>query len=316
MSLVSIVKGNNFQDGIERSSITFIVDRDQDGDPYFSLAQEYYLTDEKNQTDYVVDDCKSLECILESLTRLSKNNSTPWGKINIVVHGNPWTGLSLYTTECSENRTMTQSIITELVNGNLPTLDKWIIDDESVIEFIACGLGQNEVLIEALRMAFVGWSKAPAEVLSSSFFINFFRHEDGHVERRNLEPHYAFYRTAYRPANLHIAEQLTQRYPQKSIDWMSSIDKNEWQDRSEVFSKRFNVPVDWRVSLTASSHYEWNTESDKIDFISDQKDLVEVLEAYSIPIEKFRWNISKEKNYIHIKGKATVLCILQEMTVS
>lgn len=309
--MTAVVLGRGESGDVDRPSITFIVDTDQDGDSYFLLAKEYYLR-QAGRTDYVIDECLSLECILTYLSSASFHSHLPWGQVNVVAHGNPWTGLSLQTLEDVAGRTVTNSIIAELVNGNIVPLDTALVDRETRIEFIACGLGQNVVLLEALEMAVVGLRELPPEVTSSSFFVDFFRDDMGNVEKRYLMPHYAFYRTAYRPANLHLARQLSQRYPNASIDWLSGMDRTRWIDRSDVFSKRFNVPINWKVPLPQGQSPSLNSESEKIDFIAKQEDLVTLLTEYDIPIDKFRWNISIEKNYIQIKGKATVLCVLEE----
>ena len=82
-----------------------------------------------------------------------------------------------------------------------------------------------------------------------------------------------------------------------------------------MFHTKFNVPIVWNVALDVpAERVQIESKHDEIDFVRAQEDLMELLEKYNIPIEKFRWNISiKEKEgkaHATIKGKSTVVCVL------
>ena len=77
------------------------------------------------------------------------------------------------------------------------------------------------------------------------------------------------------------------------------------------------MPVLWNVTLDVpAERVEIESEYDKIEFVRAQDDLMEVLNKFDIPIEKFRWQMSiteqEGKAKVKIKGKSTVLCVLSE----
>ena len=50
-----------------------------------------------------------------------------------------------------------------------------------------------------------------------------------------------------------------------------------------------------------------------MDFVSEQDEMAMALYELGIPLEKYRWTIkiSEEKKTLLIKGKTTILCVLQ-----
>ena len=65
-----------------RPSVTFILGEDEkESDRFYALAKEYYLTDEVAQTDYFVDNCRSLHEVRNYLA--NRKSDSPLSLIHI-----------------------------------------------------------------------------------------------------------------------------------------------------------------------------------------------------------------------------------------
>lgn len=296
-----------------RPSVTFILGADEkDSNQFYTLAKEFYLTNQEEQTDYFVDTCRSLFAVREFLNNNSENIA--WGKINLVLHSNQWTGMSIPVMPDGE-RTSVESVFESIQDETFLPLGNSIVNQDTGMNFISCGLGKNKDLLYAMQLAFGGFDDQQPSINSSEDFVYFGYDERQQVVSRKLSPYYAFYRTAYKPADLHIERQFQNRYPNVPIDWLAAMNTKNATDEVDVFHTKFNVPIVWNVALDVpAERVQIESKYDEIDFVRAQEDLMELLEKYNIPIEKFRWNISiteKEgKAQATIKGKSTVVCVL------
>ncbi len=299
----------------KRKSITFILGEDESmKDQYYELAKKYHLLNKAEKTDYFIDDCRSLIAVRDYLEKIANENNIKWGTINIVVHSNQWTGMSVPISTKGE-RTNVDALLNSIFDGSfIPVADQYL-DSNSTMNIKACGLGQNIDLMDALQMAFGGMDNEQPMIHSSSFFIQYFENEYGEIESKELEPFYAFYKTAYKPADLHIEKQFQKRYPNEKIDWLAIL-SNQQSEIDGIFSKKFNVPIEWEVILPKDEKdNDFKSEKDKLAFVKQQADLMELLNRFNIPIEKFRWNITSKLRdsgvVLKINGKATVVCVLR-----
>lgn len=308
---------NNLCDSIERKSITFILGEDANvKDQYYELAKRYHLINSIEKTDYFIDTCRSLLAVRNQLESLASENHIKWGDINLIVHSNQWTGMSVPILP-SGTRTNVDDLIASIVNGSFAPVSDYYLDRHSEMKIKACGLGQNKALIEALQLAFGGMDEERPIIHSSKNFIQYFENDFGEIVSKELEPFYAFYKTAYRPANLHIENQFMQRYPNEPIEWLDVLERHENRGIG-LFTKRFNVPIEWEVMLSKDEKVsDFELEKDKLAFVNRQEDLMKILNEFNIPIEKFRWTLTSELHndsvVVKIKGKSTVVCILREV---
>lgn len=309
----------NPQQNIElpSKSITFILGEDENlKDQYYELAKKYHLVNATAKTDYFIDDCRSLIAVRNQLEKIAAENNIKWGEVNLIVHSNQWTGMSVPISAKGE-RTNVDALINSIFDGTFLPVDDRYLNANTKMNIKACGLGQNADLMEALKMAFGGVDDEQPTIHSSSFFIQYFENEFGEIESKELEPFYAFYKTAYKPADLHIEKQFQKRYPKEQINWLEIL-TNHQHEINGIFSKKFNVPIEWNVILPKDEKVgDFKSEKDKLAFVNQQADLMEVLNRFNIPVEKFRWNITSELQdeevVVKIKGKATVVCILREI---
>ncbi|NNF21379.1 MAG: hypothetical protein HKN67_05525, partial [Saprospiraceae bacterium] len=79
----------------QRKSITFIMGEDKTETSYYTNAREHFVLNKYEKTDFVVNSCRTLACVIEYLNHSEERGMYPWSVINIVAHGNPKTGLNL-----------------------------------------------------------------------------------------------------------------------------------------------------------------------------------------------------------------------------
>ena len=299
----------------ERPSITFVVGDDEVNEAYFSHSKRFFLFDRSAKTDYFVDSCTSLLSIRNHLEQSLPEGQEAWGAVNVVCHSNQWTGMKVSLDGRSE-RTNLEALLESVANGQFKPLSNNVLDRHSLIDIKACGLGQNENLMAALQLAFGGNDQEVPGVRSSKNFV-YFSQEEGAIELKSLKPYYAFYKTANRPANIHLAKQFSQRYPDADIDWLTAMQLREPRWEGDAFHTRFNVPVKWDLIFDKNApELEVLKTKGELAFVKSQPALMSLLSKYEIPVDKFRWTISKEKVgkevQVTIKGKSTVLCVMQE----
>ncbi len=297
-----------------RPSAIFILGEDKGhSNAYYSLAKEYYLPLENPYT-YVASDCRSLESLMQFLRMRLPCNAEGWGRIILIVHGNPWTGLSIPVND-GRHRVSAESLVDAIQSGDLQSLPDSVVDEETVIEVKACALGYNSDLLHLLGIGIGGFDDERPHVVASTNFIYYILKVSGEVAQFEARPYFAFYKTGYRPPNFLLERQLKSRYPNSTVPWLEAINIEEPTLDRYVFSNRFNVPVHWEIPWEDRFlDKDWEKEESKLKFIKSQDDLMDVLNVHKIPIDKFRWNISIKikggQRHLEVKGKSTVLCIL------
>ena len=300
-----------------RPSITFILGEDQKGsNPYYSLAKQYYLYNPNHKHNYYVDTCRSMVAVRNHLAENLPTAAAAWGQITIVVHSNQWTGISVPVTEGGQ-RTTVNSLFESIQTQEFQALPNSVVDQETIMDFKACGLGTNKDLLKALAVAFGGFDKQPT-VQSSENFIYYYTDEHQHIQSKHFKPYYAFYKTAFKHVDSRLAKQFQEHYPSVAIDWLSAIQNKQPRWKDDTFHHRFNVPIEWYVYVDKDlTTLNFDSAEKKVAFVKAQPELMKIVKNFHIPIDKFRWTFVVEKEEgvatVLIKGKATVLCVLEEM---
>ncbi len=304
-----------------RQSITFILGEDKEQEnPYYSNAEDYFKHNPEGMTDHVVTHCRSLVEVLNVLDRYHELIKQPFGLVNIVSHSNPWTGISMSIFEDGER--INADRLENAMKDNLINISAGGIDKDTKIVFHSCGLGNNDRLVKALEASFTANHERKPLLVADDRYVNF-RKEGDQVFRNEMEVFYAFYPTAYKPADLHLVRQLNKRYPDMEIDWLQALNQQTLSNESDVFSYRYNVPIEWEILYPEYDVPLLPTREDGMEWIMNQDKLIELVEKTEIPFKDFRWIVKKgDKEYeegysvpfIKVFGKATVVCILRPVT--
>ncbi len=306
-----------------RHNITFILGEDtDDNNPYYKSAENYYRYHPEAKTEWLITHLRSLR---EVRNYLEKHAKGKWGAINLIVHSNEWTGMGVKVTPDGK-RASVESIQEAIEVGHFPPLSEKIVDRDTELLIHACALGKNEPLLEAISLAFGGEIAGSPTVRSSKLFIHY---NSPNGNPKNTERYlsnfwYAYFKTGYRPSDTHLVRHLNNENPEVDVDFRDALTRKQPRFPGDLYHYYFNVPVNWIVTFPSEADLpDLSTQAAKDTFLNDQTELLEIVEKLNIPVDKFRWQF-KTTTYtfddgttepaIIIKGKSSVLCVLQSLT--
>ena len=305
----------------ERENITFILG--EDGSPeenYYSSATKYYRTHPTEGTEKLISTCRSLLEVRNYLATHHQPGQLPWGKINLVVHGNEWSGLGVATLPGGK-RTTIPSLEAAMKSGAFQPLPNHIADACAEIHVHGCAVGRNIYLLQTIGKAF--GAMQPVPVKSSVHFVRYEPSEKNpsKSQRSQLESWYAYYPKTYRPSDEKLIAQLKKRYPNEKINWQDALSRKQPRHQKDIYHYTFNVPVVWTVAYADKNSLpdleKWKTQK---NWLKNQKELLNLLKEYKIPLENFQWtflNVSHELEdgtkvpAIKAIGLCTVLTVLK-----
>jgi hypothetical protein len=279
---------------IPKQSVVFIAGIDEDDSMFYKNVKAHF----SKQKITIVEDLYTLDAIIVWLNEHA--NDKVYDKIHIVSNSNAWRGMALQTAQ--EGKRITSTTLEE---SALPKSNKGISEHTNII-FHSCGLGANKDLMKALKAALS--SDVSPNLYASEFFDVFGGKYASHYLAR---PFYVFYPTANSPGNNELSEELAHKYRSASLDWLTALDTREETTSGAVYSYRFNIPIDWEIVFDNESEIPELKDADTImDWILENDEFSMALYELGIPMEKFRWTSSSERNILKIKGKTTVLTVL------
>ena len=307
-----------FEKQTERRSITFLMGEDKPGHQYFKLAEEHFLFSESEKTDVLVKSCRSFEDMINYLNQ--NPEPIPWSAIQVVLHGNPYSGLSLPIVN-EGPRATPKNLVKALMDNPLPKLESNTADSSTLINFWACGIGKNPFINIALDGFFQLPNGEKPQIYTSPHFVVFKDLEDGSAPKRLKASYWPYiFKRGYRPGDQEIAHALKTQFPDAGVNWTDAIARSTPEATDHEFQNSFHIPVSWTVIYpTKKSRPSVGTENEKMQWIKSQQELMSQIEECSIPIEKFTWTVNKiiHTNEVGEKvpaikgiGMATVLCVL------
>ncbi|WP_298420197.1 hypothetical protein [uncultured Kordia sp.] len=280
--------------------IVFIAGFDEGENTYYTNAKNYF----SNANYQVIDDVQTFAEILNWI-RLHYDKYT-YGDIHIVSHSNPWRGLSMKTSK--EGERITEATLQEAIQTKkIIPLTSNILMKQTKIIFHSCGLGKNKTLLASLKKAFT-YNKT-VEIYASAYFNVFGGKYTGHYLAKT---YYGYYPTAHSPGPRALAMEFKKRYPSVKTDWEIVLKTRAEQLQGEMYTYRFNIPVEWEFEFEDKADIpDFENKKEIMDWISEDENLADVIKEFNIPIEKFRWLTKVRGNTLFIKGKTTVLCVMQ-----
>ncbi len=302
------VKNDIFLDGKNRPTVTFIVGEDTaEENRYFSAAKKYYLTHDAGNPSLVVDSCHSLVAIMQFLKTHPTANNKPWGVINIVAHGNEWTGLKLPIDANPKERVNATTLKTAFDADILPNL-RWTrrVDRLTELHIQGCGVGKDAALLDAMTTAFGGRLK----VSSPEQFV---------VYQADNQCYLAdFFYSFHNPDSLFNAAnsvgELQKRYPSTALDWANILTHEPTQNPKSPFVYRFKIPIRWTVNFADSTQVPQFPNPNNVqfeDWLFQQKQLMASLDKTHLPKEAFRWVYDTQATSMKIYGVCQVVCVLK-----
>jgi len=302
-----------------RKSITFLLGEDKPGYNYFDLAERHFLFDQSEKTDQIVKSCRSLEDMIYYLN--NNPNDEKWSTIQVVLHGNPWNGLSL-PIESDGPRATAKEMLRAVLKNPLPPLKTNAIDSSTNMNFWGCGIGKNPFIQIALDSMFHQEEGAPNIYCSPHFVI--FKEVMNTAPKRIKASYWPFvFKRGYRPSTSLIAQEMRNQHPNVDLDWSEVIDESNELSQDGLFENSFHIPVSSVVIFpTKDSRPNFETQEDKLNWVKSQDEIMNKIHELEIPFEKFTWTVNKiihkKKNGENVPaikaiGMATVLCVMEEV---
>ncbi len=283
----------------KRTDVVFIGGFDEGDNTYYTNAKVYF-----QQRGFMA--VEGQFSAAEIITWLNAYGSTSlFGEIHIVSHSNAWRGMALKTTANGDRISLT-SLVKAQEDKEFPKLKKGI-DATTKVVFHSCGLGENTALLRQLKRLFTA-TQAP-QVYASPYFNIFGGKYASHYLAK---PYYGFYPTAESPGPLALAAEFETNYPETTIDWFNALKTREENQLGGVYTYKFNVPVVWEFTFDTTAEIPLFKDKDALmDWLTENEQTASVLFELGIPIEKYRWRTAVKGTTLTIKGKTSVLCVLQ-----
>lgn len=310
----------------QREDITFILGEDKEANnPYYAEATNYYAFNPEGKTEQLVTHCRSLVEVQDYLTNNRPGNGLPWGLVNLVSHGNQWTGLSVKVSPDSKRATP-ERIQEYIDNCTLQALPTYVLDQFSEIFLHGCGIGNNAQLVNAVARAF-GGEDHRLSVRASKFYEYYTSEKQGHAitssQRYMAQAYSVYFKMGYRPTDEILAKQLSLAYPHDTINWEDALSRESPRWLGDRYHFSFEVPVKWVIPFASEDSIpDLSSPSQQLAWIQSQPDLMAQLDEIEIPAEQFNWwsrrvYVNNEDGTrspaIWLKGYCTILSVLDVM---
>ncbi|MFK7813113.1 MAG: hypothetical protein AB8B59_11500 [Maribacter sp.] len=282
------------------TSVVFIAGFDEGDNTYYGNAKAYF----EDTNMKLIDNLYSVHEIILWLNQNS-NPQQVYDEIHIVSHSNSWLGMSLKTNKNGERITV-KTLQEAKMTNEIPSIQNGITNGTKII-FHSCGLGQNQELLQELKLTFT--NDIEPKVFASSYFNVFGGKYAAHYL---VKPYYNFYPTAESPGPAALSKEFKQKYDSTKIDWRRALKNRHETSLGEAYSYKFNIPIDWEITFDTNEDIPKLSDRESImDFISESSEMATTLYELNIPLEKYRWRSEIRGNKLTIKGKTTVLCVLK-----
>lgn len=310
-----------FDDPPGRTSITFLMGEDKTDIPFFEKAELHFSLHPEEGTDLIVKSLRSFEAVIKYLN----DYGTPgvsWGTINIVLHGNPNTGLRTLITDGGHVATPKRLIQAFLLEST-PRFNNGTIDSMTQLNIWGCGIGKNPVVKIALQQLLQTENGVKPKLYCSPHFVIFKEKDDRRIPvRLNLSYYPYYFKRGYQPSHSEIRHAMMNQYPDAEINWDVAL--AETSENEEFFHHSYHIPVSYlKIFKQKSDRPELSSQKQKIEWVKAQKELMYQIADSGIPFEKFHWRVHKiihtdtEGNVVPaVKaiGMSTVMCFLKEVS--
>ena len=303
------------------NTITFILGTDEDSlNPYYRQSSLYFHQKSESEPQMVVEGIKSLESLHHYLSTNIPQRG-PWQNINLVVHGNRWTGIGLPLDEKIKMRTNASSLRDALAKGDFTPYPAGVLTECTSINIYGCSVGLDTGLINQLAKYFTDQEGSTAVINASPYFNIFYRSKlAGQIEHIEAECYYVTYPIGKVIAMSEISGALKSKYPEEDIDWNKALQRSQPDESGQPYAYKFHVPVSWKVLFqNKNERPEFKWQDDLRQYVGQHSDISATLKQMDFKPEHFWWtakpvefqtSIFQTQPALDIKGSTRVHCVL------
>jgi hypothetical protein len=303
-------------------SVTFILGTDEDSsNTYYQHAANYYKQFTQDGTHVVIEHIRSLKALYRYLDD-ERPITGAWKNINLVVHGNRWTGIALPLDKKGTIRTDATSLQMALAANEFRKLSDAVINCDTRVEVLGCGTGLDRPLLNQFGHLFTNRIGEEAMIFASTGF-NIFYSPAGNPKRvgqYEANCYYVAFPIEQKPFNEEIATALATRYPGQCIDWFGALQNPGSAEGLHPHRYQFHIPVHWTFLYEdheTSPTFKWQDQIRK--WVSQQSDIMATLDHMGFCPYDFWWkaqasthqiNVLQQQPSLELKGSTRIYCVL------
>lgn len=302
--------------------VTFILGTDEDPkNTYYQNAAAYYNQFRQDGRQVVITHVRSLKSLYEYL-ELEKPISGAWKEINLVVHGNRWTGIALPNTNDGKTRTDANSLAVAIASKVFKPLSTEVINCDTRVNLLGCSTGLDKPLINQFGNLFTNTQGEEAMIFASNGFNIFFRttSQPQVIGQYEANCYYVSYPIEQKPCDEDLAAALAAKYPDLCIDWYTALQNQNTGMDLQPHGYQFYIPVRWTFLYSDKGSIPSFKYQDQIrSWVGHQPDIMATLNQMGFCPSEFWWkanattlkvNAIQHQPALELKGSARIYCVL------
>ncbi len=308
--------------------ITFILGTDEDAkNTYYDKATRYFNEQARDGTTIVVTHIRSFQALYNYLATQNAQEG-PWEEINLVVHGNRWTGIALPLKDGAEERVTSTSLRDAIEAKSFKPICDGIIDCNTRVNIFGCSLGLDRNFVNCFNEIFINTKGDEAMIFASQYFNMFYTSSSNpdSVGRCEAACYFIPFPIEKTPSDEELVNALLAKYPDANINWSKALQQNYQQQHLAPFKYQFYIPVEWTFLYEDESErpsFKWQ---DQIrSWVAQQPGISSTLEGMDFSPDDFWWKTQSKKYssslFNHqpamvLKGSTRIYCVLVPITLS
>lgn len=300
--------------------LVYILGEDEgDENRYYQHASEYFHQQNQDGTYVVVENIRSIESMMRHLSK----HSCHIEEVNIVAHGNQFTGLAVPVLENYEDRCNAANLSQYIKSNRFRPLNDRIIDTNTMIKLYGCSIGLDTTLINEFEKLFTNTVGMKTGIVASPHFSLFYKNPDNStvIDYTLARNYFITCSIEKNPTIDALAIALEVKYPEASIDWKNALQSSSPANGDNPFFHQFHIPVQWTFLMDdqdAIPQFKW--QEDICKWVSRQNELNTTLQDMNFKASDFWWNartVDVRRSPIHIqralevKGHTRVYCVVE-----
>jgi len=273
----------------KREAITFLLGDAREG--MYALAKTFHDA----QGDRVVTTAHSLQAVRDYLEQHPPKNAQPWGRVELVLHGN---GCGQTDVPLLEGGAITTTAyLSEMLDrGEFRPLPDHLMDAGSEIRLHGCALGQDETFLRLVSRAFGGLDELRPTVFASRLYTCYQPTPEG--ARRYFSQAWSLvFPQGHEPSTDQIVARFKVLHPGCNLDARDALSRQSARFPGDSYLETKPLHFQWKVVFERAE--ERPTASAALAWLHRQKELVDQLKVQGLTLEDLTWVTKGNRESFH-----------------